>query len=240
MIATHLPGKERNKVSRMTAPKIRRKHVFLFAALALLTAAATLITYSLVLIIGSQIRSEEKLAEWDSYMAGISGSDLSEAVSEDPVSVVSGDPTAPPASPTPTPKPSAPYKPTMLGVLTFPSLDGKRVAVVEGTSKADLRGAAGHDPGTAPPGGAGNCIIYGHRDGVFICLKDIQVGDIFRIETVKGTFSYRVLSLTVVPRGDPYITKRYLTPVLTLVTCYPFRYTGHAPNRYVVVSEPIP
>lgn len=227
--------------------KTKKATVLLLAALAMLTAAAVMITYSLVLIIGSKIRAEERLSEWADLMGqlssqAISGSVSAESSNPEVSQESSADVSVPDATPAPTakPNPGNAYKPKLLGILTFYSLDDKQVVVVEGITKADLRGAAGHAPYSAQPGKTGNSIIFGHRDGVFIGFKNLKLGDTFTIKTVSDEFTYRIVSMTVVPPEDPLITRRYFTPMMTLVTCYPFRYTGHAPNRYVVVSELVP
>ncbi|MHB8964320.1 MAG: class D sortase [Saccharofermentanales bacterium] len=231
--------------------KIKKTTFLLMAAVAVLTAAAVMITYSLVLIIGSKMRAEERLGEWDDLMAQQSSQAISEPISaesaDSDISTAvsagsSSDVSAPEPTPAPTAKPDTGtiYKPTLLGKLTFFSLDDKQVVVVEGITKADLRGAAGHAPYSVQPGKTGNSIIFGHRDGVFIGFKDLKLGDTFKINTLSDEFTYRIVSMTIVPPEDPLIAKRYFTPMMTLVTCYPFRYTGHAPNRYVVVSELVP
>ncbi|MHB1454727.1 MAG: class D sortase [Saccharofermentanales bacterium] len=231
--------------------KIKKKTVLLIAALALLTTAAVLITYSLVMIIGAKMREKERMGEWDAMLDQQSSSSVSDpsstagAESDDPSSSAASlsDPALTPVlTPAPTPKPQSgsSYKPVLLGVLTFFTIGNKEVVVVEGVTRSDLRGAAGHAPYSAKPGKTGNSIIFGHRDGVFIGFKNLKIGDTFKLKTLYDEFTYRIVSMTIVPPEDPLITKRYFEPMMTLVTCYPFRYVGNAPDRYVVVSELVP
>ena len=230
------------------ADRTTRRKALLMATVTVFLIAVILIAYSLVMIIGANLRAREREDEWNALLnqqsdAVSAESDSPESTGSDTVSGPASEApgaTSAPATPSPATKPSGPYKPTLLGQLTFHSLNNKKVVVVEGTTKADLRGAAGHAPYSAPPGRTGNSIIFGHRDGVFLGFKDLNLGDTFQIKTLKGTFTYRIISMTIVPPNDPLISKRYMTPVMTLVTCYPFRYTGNAPNRYVVVSELVP
>lgn len=227
--------------------KIKKKTVLLVTALALLAAAAVMITYSLVLIVGAKMREAERMAEWTDLLNQQPSSSISEPVSaesaesEGPASSAdaASDPSLPPA-PTAKPKPGSTYKPDLLGVLTFATINSKQVVVVEGITTSDLRGAAGHAPYSTKPGGTGNCIIFGHRDGVFIGFKNLEIGDTFELKTVRDEFTYRIVSMTIVPPEDPLITRRYFEPMMTLVTCYPFRYVGHAPDRYVVIAELVP
>ena len=50
----------------------------------------------------------------------------------------------------------------------------------------------------------------------------------------KGTYQYHVDWTRVVPPTDTEALDPTSTPELTLVTCYPFRYIGSAPKRFVV------
>lgn len=109
--------------------------------------------------------------------------------------------------------------------------------VVEGTDQADLRKGPGHMPGTALPGVNGNCVIAGHRDTHFRALEGIQKGDQVELETKYGHFRYQVKSMEIVSPTD--VSSLYPTDhaVLHLITCYPFRYVGHAPKRMVVEAS---
>lgn len=106
--------------------------------------------------------------------------------------------------------------------------------VVEGTDQKELRKGPGHMPGTALPGVQGNCVIAGHRDTHFRALREIRKGDQVEIDTKYGEFRYEVESTTIVSPTNVaslYPTKK---GVLHLVTCYPFEYIGHAPQRLIV------
>jgi len=84
-----------------------------------------------------------------------------------------------------------------VGKLTIPRLDAQ-LYVVEGVDPADLRRGPGHMPGTALPGGNGNCVVAGHRDTHFRVLKDIRKGDDIVLETRTGLFLYRVKGTEIV------------------------------------------
>jgi sortase A len=111
--------------------------------------------------------------------------------------------------------------------------------IVGGNSHASLRQGVAHLLDAAYPGERGNVALAGHRDTYFRPLKDLQEGDLIRITTPDGTFSYEVDSLMIVPpsRGDLVQPSR--VPELTLVTCYPFYWIGPAPKRFIGRARPI-
>jgi sortase A len=117
--------------------------------------------------------------------------------------------------------------------LTIPRLDAK-LYVVEGVDQGDLRLGPGHMPGTAQPGGDGNCVVAGHRDTHFRVLKDIRKGDDIVLETRAGLFLYRVKSTAIVTPQNVASIQSSSDAVLHLITCYPFYYLGSAPKRFIV------
>lgn len=120
--------------------------------------------------------------------------------------------------------------------MSIPRLDA-HLFVVEGDDPKELRRGPGHMTGSALPGTAGNCIIAGHRDTHFRILKNLREGDDIVLETRTGQFHYRVTSLSVVSPRDRHPLDPASTPVLSLITCYPFYYVGPAPERFVVKAE---
>jgi sortase A len=116
---------------------------------------------------------------------------------------------------------------------------GVSVIVVEGTDGSTLSRAAGHISGTALPGQDGNVAIAAHRDTFFRPLRDIRNDDVITITTSHGDYRYRVVSTRVVSPDDVSVLNSDGNDVLTLVTCYPFRFIGAAPNRFIVRAEQI-
>jgi sortase A len=106
--------------------------------------------------------------------------------------------------------------------------------VLEGTGTKTLRVAAGHIPGTALPGVAGNVGIAAHRDTFFRPLRQVRPKDTIVLTTSYGTFRYIVDAVEIVSPTDVQVLHRTFHPELTLVTCYPFFYVGFAPKRFVV------
>lgn len=124
-------------------------------------------------------------------------------------------------------------QPQALALLEIPRL-GLTVPVLEGTDELTLNQGVGHIEGTALPGECDNVGIAGHRDGFFRVLKDVTDGDTIELLTLWETLSYAVEDIRIVEPEAVQVLAPTGTPVLTLVTCYPFYYVGNAPERYVV------
>lgn len=111
---------------------------------------------------------------------------------------------------------------------------GLSAVVRQGDSDEVLRLGAGHIPGTALPGENGNVGIAGHRDTIFRPLRLVHAGDFITLTTPAGQFRYRVTWTRTVTPADVAVLAPTARPSLTLVTCYPFYFIGHAPQRFVV------
>jgi len=120
-----------------------------------------------------------------------------------------------------------------LAVLSISKLD-IQVPVYNGTDDFNLNRGVGRIKGTATIDAAGNLGIAGHRDGFFRGLKDIVIGDEVRLQTTSGEKSYAVSSIDIVDPTDVSVLDPTAESTITLVTCYPFYYVGHAPKRYIV------
>jgi len=123
-----------------------------------------------------------------------------------------------------------------LGSLEIPSL-GLRAALYAEASEINMNRGAVLIPRMAAPGEVGNLGIAAHRDGIFRPLELIGVGDAIAVRTAGFQYVYRVTSITVVERTDAALLRRTAEPSITLVTCYPFRYVGPAPKRFVVRGQ---
>lgn len=106
--------------------------------------------------------------------------------------------------------------------------------VVEGTSTRALFGGVGHLTDSALPGAAGNVVLAAHRDTFFRPLERVRQGDLIQLKTVTGSFAYRVETISIVEPTQTDVLAPTEEPVLTLVTCYPFRFIGPAPKRFIV------
>jgi len=128
---------------------------------------------------------------------------------------------------------------SLIGEIAIPRLDISAI-VKEGVDDGTLELAVGHIPETALPGEAGNVGVAAHRDTLFRGLKDVQRNDEIIVTTLQAKYVYRVVSYKVVnPSEVSVLTPSTNEKLLTLVTCYPFYFVGHAPKRFVVRARQI-
>ncbi len=123
-----------------------------------------------------------------------------------------------------------------LGVLRIDRIR-LEVSIFEGTDETTLNRAVGHIEGTAGIGGTGNIGIAGHRDGFFRGLKDLNVGDTIELSTSSDKRIYTINKILIVKPEDVWVLTPRSEPSLTLVTCYPFYFVGHAPERYIIQAS---
>ena len=128
-----------------------------------------------------------------------------------------------------------------LAIMTIDKL-GIQVPVYDGADDFNLNRGVARIRGTAAVDGIGNLGIAGHRDGFFRGLKDIQVGDGIELLTTQGAAQYAVSSIEIVNPEDVRVLAPTPEKTITLVTCYPFYFVGHAPKRFIVkaTAEPTP
>lgn len=135
-----------------------------------------------------------------------------------------------PAVVIPTPGPRAPTR------LVIPAIRVD-VPVVEGDGPEQLKKGAGHHVGTANPGERGNCFISGHNDifgEIFRDLEKLELEDEVIVYAGVQPFHYRVKAKRIVDPDDVSVMYPTSTPVLTLMTCYPYLVDTH---RLVVIAE---
>jgi sortase A len=120
-----------------------------------------------------------------------------------------------------------------LGRIEISSI-GLAAMILEGVDPKTLRLAVGHIPGTAFPGRRGNVGLAGHRDTFFRALRNIRKDDEIMLETLDGSYRYRVDFTRVVAPEYIAVLNGSDDASLTLVTCYPFSFVGPAPQRFIV------
>ena len=123
-----------------------------------------------------------------------------------------------------------------LAIMSIDTL-GLKVPIYNGTDEINLNRGAGRIKGTARIDASGNLGIAGHRDGFFRGLKDIELGDSISMLTYQGSTEFVVSSITIVDPTDVSVLAPTDEATITLVTCYPFYFVGHAPKRYIVRGE---
>jgi sortase A len=125
--------------------------------------------------------------------------------------------------------------------LRIPSAEMDYV-VFGGDDQETLEKGPGHVPGSELPGqetSRHNCVITAHRDSHFRHLGWLRQGHRIELETPSGNISYRVVSREIVNPDAVRVLQATAKPRLTLITCYPFNWVGAAPQRLVVVAEPV-
>lgn len=164
---------------------------------------------------------------------------------------------AKPAEPVVAPAPPSapevirPVQGSLLGRVEVPRLNLSAM-VREGVDAKTLSVAVGHVPSTALAGQPGNFAIAAHRDTLFRALKDIRKDDLIEFQSTTGTYTYKVMGMTIVkpsnvsvlrPDGGGVIPAADLSSgngpdkLLTMITCYPFYYVGAAPKRFIVEAK---
>ncbi len=139
-----------------------------------------------------------------------------------------------------TPRPtSIPHTSPVYGKAFTLTILGVNVPVSIGVDNETLDKTPGWLETSAYPGEEGVCVIYGHRNRNHLqVLKDIDFGDTITVTLADGTvLSYTVESIRILDSDEelrvPFISGQHIM----LTTCYPFYYTGHAPQKYVLIAS---
>ena len=125
-----------------------------------------------------------------------------------------------------------------LGILEIPRLNISAVAE-EGANTNTLDLSVGHIAKSAYPGQIGNAAFAAHRDTYFRNLETIQLGDKVTFKSLDHNYNYQVASIKIVDGNDTSVLADTPQSTVTLITCYPFRYIGTAPKRFVVTATQI-
>ena len=120
-----------------------------------------------------------------------------------------------------------------IGVLRFPSIDHV-VNVLQGDRESELSKGAGHYLSSYFPGQGNNILVAGHRTSHFRPLEHVKEGETVVFETTYGVFRYRIDEIRIIDGTDHSIGANTPEERLTIYTCYPFRFIGNAPQRYVL------
>jgi sortase A len=125
------------------------------------------------------------------------------------------------------------------GEISIPRL-GLSAIIAEGVDESTLRHAVGHFPESSTPEAAGTVVLAGHRETFFRGLSHVRLHDLVKLETPHGKYQYEVVRTAVVGPQHVELVESSPQSDLTLVTCFPFRYIGPAPQRFVVQAVRIP
>lgn len=109
--------------------------------------------------------------------------------------------------------------------------------IVEGTTRRPLLLGPGHLRTSAQPGEPGNSVVAAHRDTFFRRLAELTVGDDIYVDRGGQQFHFTVVDRKIVTPKDTWVLAGTNDERLTLITCYPIRFIGPAPERLVIISQ---
>ena len=147
----------------------------------------------------------------------------------------------------PSPTPEATLQPTYPSAATpAPVQDGKAfftlsilndtISVAYGVEESTLKKTPGWLTTSVLPGENGMCVVYGHRNRNHLkILEKVTVGDIITATKDGIAYTYTVSDVAIYESTSDWRLPTLDGSTLVLVTCYPFRYSGHAPGKYQVM-----
>lgn len=122
-----------------------------------------------------------------------------------------------------------------LGTLT---IGRKEISIAADVDEQTLATSPGWLPDSSLPGEDGMCVILGHRNRKHLRpLEKVEIGDeIFFTYPNEKVVVYRVSEITIFESTADWRLPSAEEDMLVLVTCYPFRYSGSAPGKYMVIA----
>jgi len=149
-------------------------------------------------------------------------------------------PTPPLLQPSPTAEATEKPSPKREGESLFTlRIHGETVSVAPNVEEDTLEETPGWLTTSAMPGESGMCVVYGHRNRDHLkVLKHVEIGDPITAVMKDGMeHTYTVTDIQIHESTETLRLPTIDGDSIVLVTCYPFRYTGHAPGKYVVVGK---
>lgn len=199
---------------------------------------------TLLLMVATGCLSWVAMAQLDAWQTARAASALlagepSVALDERPLVGMPGDPPLDAETEPRAMRPPAAEEGTVLGRVALPRL-GIDAPLLEGVAARTLRLGVGRIPNASMPGYPGNLTLAGHRDSYFRSLEGVRVGDVVEVTTLAGDRRFRVQETRVVDPSAVEILDDRSGETLTLITCFPFRFIGPAPKRFVVFASAEP
>lgn len=163
--------------------------------------------------------------------------------------VISSTPLPSPAAALPSPTPEATLQPTCPPAATpAPAQDNNAfftlsilndtISVAYGVEESTLKKTPGWLTDSVLPGENGMCVVYGHRNRNHLkILEKVTVGDIITATKDGIAYTYTVSDIVIYENTSDWRLPTLDGSTLVLVTCYPFRYSGHAPGKYMVTAR---
>lgn len=123
-----------------------------------------------------------------------------------------------------------------LGTLT---IGNKEIPIAANVDESTLEKSPGWMPDSALPGESGMCVILGHRNRNHLRpLEKVTIGEEIIFTYPDGrTAAYTITEIVIYENTADWRLLSAAGDTVVLVTCYPFRYSGSAPGKYVCVAE---
>ena len=154
-----------------------------------------------------------------------------------------------PAAALPSPTPEATLQPVYPPAATpAPAQDGNAfftlsilndtISVAYGVEESTLKKTPGWLTTSVLPGENGMCVVSGHRNRNHLkVLEKVTVGDTITATKDGIAYTYAVSDIAIYESTSDWRLPTLDGSTLVLVTCYPFRYSGHAPGKCVVTAQ---
>lgn len=124
-----------------------------------------------------------------------------------------------------------------MAFFTF-SILNDTISVAYGVEESTLKKTPGWLTTSVLPGENGMCVVYGHRNrNHFKVLEKVTVGDTITATKDGIAYTYAVSDVAIYESTSDWRLPTLDGSTLVLVTCYPFRYSGHAPGKYMVAAQ---
>ena len=113
-----------------------------------------------------------------------------------------------------------------------------QIGIAYGVDETTLDESPGWLENSAYPGEEGICVIYGHRNRYHLrSLKDVDIGDTLILKTANDSFTYTVETIEILDKNKAFTIPVVDGKCLMISTCYPFYYSGSAPEKYMVIAK---
>ena len=155
-----------------------------------------------------------------------------------PAAVLQSSPT-PEATLQPVYTPTATPAPVQGGKAFFTlSILNDTISVAYGVEESTLKKTPGWLTTSVLPGENGMCVVYGHRNRNHLkVIEKVTVGDTITATKDGIAYTYAVSDIAIYESTSDWRLPTLDGSTLVLVTCYPFRYSGHAPGKYMVTAQ---
>ncbi|MYL71388.1 sortase [Halobacillus litoralis] len=124
------------------------------------------------------------------------------------------------------------------GELTVPKL-GKKYPVDYDSDPDTLKKGIGmlDTSFASSPSEGGHTVLAGHSETTFAGLNGLVEGDFIYLTENNIEYEYQINKIWVADSEDTSFLVPTSSPTLTFTTCYPFDFTGSAPERFIVQAD---